>query len=51
MAARPVPRDGYGRPITHVFGLKISGRVFLSQPFEMRRAGGVTEIFQERGRA
>jgi hypothetical protein len=24
-AVRPVRRDGFGRPITHMFGLRISG--------------------------
>jgi len=52
--AQPRPttmRDGYGRPITHIFGLRISGAVTLTQPFEMRKSGGVVEIFQERARA
>jgi len=25
VAVRPVRRDGFGRPITHMFGLRISG--------------------------
>ena len=43
---QPVKRDGYGRPITHMFGLRISGTVTLTRPFEMRRSGGVVEIAQ-----
>lgn len=44
-------RNGYGKPLTHIFGLRISGTVNLSQPFEMRRSGGVVEVFQNRSRA
>jgi hypothetical protein len=44
-------RNGYGKPLTHIFGLRISGTVNLSQPFEMRRSGGVVEVFQARSRA
>jgi len=50
--ARPVARDGYGKPITHVFGLRISGTVELASPFTVRRNGGSVEVFgQQRNRA
>jgi hypothetical protein len=44
-------RDGYGRPLDTVFGLRISGTVDLTRPFETRRSGGVVEVFQARNRA
>ncbi len=50
-APKSVARDGYGRPVTHVFGLRISGTVDLYKPFEMRRRGGLVEVFQTGGRA
>ena len=51
--ARPIARDGYGRPITHIFGLRLPDTFSLSRPFELRRSGGVVELVQGRtqGRA
>lgn len=44
---QPFNRDGFGRPITHVFGLRISGAVTLTRPWSGRRNGGVVEIAQQ----
>jgi hypothetical protein len=45
---RPVcPRNGYGAPVTHVFGLAISGRTRPERPMPEFRRGAVTEIRHE----
>lgn len=52
--ARYEKRDGYGRPITHIFGLPISGAVAPTRRFTLCGSGAMVEVLDDtrkRGRA